>query len=305
RIAPLMEKLGMKEGEVIESGLVSYQIENAQRRVETHNFDIRKQLLDYDNVMNKQREVVYKLRDEVLFGESVSEQIKAMIAEDVAEQVGAALADETDYQTWNLIELSAYLERTFAITWKPTPDETSRISKKSLERDLLKAAMDIYARRPADFTGYDFREVEKMVMLQMIDKAWKNHLYDLDHLKKAIFLRSYAQKDPKVEYQKESFRYFEALLGRVREQTVEYVFRVEAPKAPAPPPPIIAVHPEASEAEALAEPARVANPASPRSFLSGGGVSAPRSLQSIGRNDPCYCSSGKKYKKCHGADSPN
>jgi preprotein translocase subunit SecA len=307
RIAPLMEKLGMKEGEVIESGLVSYQIENAQRRVETHNFDIRKQLLDYDNVMNKQREVVYKLRDEVLFGESVSEQIKAMISEDVAEQVEAAITDDEDYQKWNLLELSAYLERTYAIAWNPTPEDASRLSKGSLKADLLKAAMDIYARRPTDFTGYDFREVEKMVMLQMIDKAWKNHLYDLDHLKKAIFLRSYAQKDPKVEYQKESFRYFEALLGRVREQTVEYVFRVEAPKAPVAPPPVIAVHPKASDTsgEDATEPTttRVVKAAAPKSILSGGGSPAPRGLQTIGRNDPCYCGSGKKYKKCHGADS--
>jgi preprotein translocase subunit SecA len=146
-------------------------------------------------------------------------------------------------------------------------------------------------------------------MLQMIDKAWKNHLYDLDHLKKAIFLRSYAQKDPKVEYQKESFRYFEALLGRVREQTVEYVFRVEAPQAP-PPPPIIAVHPEAIEGEVLSaghpvESVRSAKPAAAKSILSSGGAALPNGIQSIGRNDPCYCGSGKKYKKCHGADSPN
>jgi len=309
RIAPLMEKLGMKEGEVIESGLVSYQIENAQRRVETHNFDIRKQLLDYDNVMNKQREVVYKLRDEVLFGESVSEQIKAMISEDVSEQVEVSLEGD-DSSSWNLIELSAYLERTFAIVWNPTPEEASRLSKGNLKADLLKAVMEIYARRPGDFTGYDFREVEKMVMLQMIDKAWKNHLYDLDHLKKAIFLRSYAQKDPKVEYQKESFRYFEALLSRVREQTVEYVFRVEAPKAPVAPPEVVAVHPQSpgpdtSGEDPTPELAHEARPAAPRSILSGGGVAVPNSIQSIGRNDPCYCGSGKKYKKCHGADAPN
>ncbi len=308
RIAPLMEKLGMKEGEVIESGLVSYQIENAQRRVETHNFDIRKQLLDYDNVMNKQREVVYKLRDEVLFGETVSAQIQAMIQEDVAEQVDAAITDDLHPESANLIELTAYLERTFAITWNPSAEDASRLSKESLKRDLLKAAMDIYARRPGDFTGYDFHEVEKMVMLQMIDKAWKNHLYDLDHLKKAIFLRSYAQKDPKVEYQKESFRYFEALLSRVREQTVEYVFRVEAPKAPPPPPEIVAVHPQASGSDTagedtVAETTHAVRSSAPKSILSSGGVAASRSLQSIGRNDPCYCGSGKKYKKCHGADS--
>ena len=309
RIAPLMEKLGMKEGEVIESGLVSYQIENAQRRVETHNFDIRKQLLDYDNVMNKQREVVYKLRDEVLFGDSVSEQIKAMITEDLEEQVEAAIPDESDSGKWNLLELSAYLERTFAVAWNPTPEEASRLSKEILKRELLKSAMDVYSRRPGDFTGYDFKEVEKMVMLQMIDKAWKNHLYDLDHLKKAIFLRAYGQKDPKVEYQKESFRYFEALLGRVREQTVEYVFRVEAPKAPPPPPPAVALHAHEpagdTSGEDEPEDRRPSGPpVTTRSILSGGAAAVvPNGIQSIGRNDPCYCGSGKKYKKCHGADS--
>ncbi|MEK7388184.1 MAG: preprotein translocase subunit SecA [Elusimicrobiota bacterium] len=304
RIAPLMEKLGMKEGEVIESGLVSYQIENAQRRVETHNFDIRKQLLEYDNVMNKQREVVYKLRDEVLFGDSVTEQVRAMIEEDLASQIEMTMPDENDQKSWNFLELTAYLERTFSIEWQPNTEDISRLSKARLKRDLLKTAMEVYERRPAEFTGYDFKEVEKMVLLQMIDKAWKNHLYDLDHLKKAIFLRAYGQKDPKVEYQKESFRLFEALLGRVREQTVEYVFRVEAPKAVPPPPPVLAVHPEAvhSGASESAAEARLAKPAAPKSLLTAG--RAPADIQRIGRNDPCYCGSKKKYKKCHGADSP-
>ena len=236
RIAPLMEKLGMKEGEVIESGLVTYQIENAQRRVETHNFDVREQLLDYDNVMNKQREVVYKLRDEVLFGESVSEQIRAMISEDVSEQIDLLLPGD-DHAAWNTAELAAYLERAFGIAWSAAPAEAAREGRDGLKARFTRAAMEIYERRPSEFEGYDFREVEKMVLLQMIDKAWKGHLYDLDHLKKSIFLRAYGQKDPKVEYQKESFRLFEAMLARVREQTVEYAFRVEAPKAPPPPAP--------------------------------------------------------------------
>ncbi|MBI3288168.1 MAG: preprotein translocase subunit SecA, partial [Elusimicrobia bacterium] len=286
RIAPLMEKLGMKEGEVIESGLVSYQIENAQRRVETHNFDIRKQLLDYDNVMNKQREVIYKLRDEVLFGESVTEQVRAMVEEDLAAQIELAMPDEQDQQSWNLLELAAYLERTFAIEWSPTPEEASRLSKEGLKRDLIKAAFDVYERRPEEFSGFDFREIEKMVLLQMLDKAWKNHLYDLDHLKKAIFLRAYGQKDPKVEYQKESYRLFEALIERVREQTVEYVFRVEAPKAPPPPPVIVAAHPEAADGGevAVAEAPRSVRTAAPKGLLSGG---AMPDLEKIGRNDPC------------------
>ncbi len=312
RIAPLMEKLGMEEGEVIESALVSYQIENAQRRVETHNFDIRKQLLDYDNVMNKQREVIYSLRDRVLFGESVAPQIRLMIAEDVAAEVDAAAKGHDDARDWDVATLSAYLERTFGLEWKPSSDDLKGLSTEALKKELTKAALDIYARRPEEFSGYDFKEVEKMILLQMIDKSWKGHLYDLDHLKKAIFLRAYGQKDPKLEYQKESFQMLDAMIERIREQTVEYVFKVEAPKAP--PPPSIPETPPAGEPlpDLMTDdpgtglpppPPPPAKPAAPgRSVLSGanGGNGLP-DIQKIGRNDPCFCGSGKKYKKCHGA----
>ncbi|HEX4047670.1 MAG TPA: preprotein translocase subunit SecA, partial [Elusimicrobiota bacterium] len=173
KIAPLMERLGMQEGEVIESGLVSYQIENAQRRVETHNFDIRKQLLDYDNVMNKQREVIYKLRDNVLFGASVSHQIRAMIVEDIASEVDIAVGKSQDATAWDVATLGAYLERTFGLEWAPTKEELRGLTDETLKKELTKAALDIYARRPEEFSGYDFKEVEKMILLQMIDKAWK------------------------------------------------------------------------------------------------------------------------------------
>ncbi|HXT02227.1 MAG TPA: preprotein translocase subunit SecA [Elusimicrobiota bacterium] len=313
KIAPLMERLGMQEGEVIESGLVSYQIENAQGRVETHNFDIRKQLLDYDNVMNKQREVVYKLRDNVLFGTSVSPQILAMIKEDVASEVEIASAGKDDAHEWDIASLSGYLERTFGLEWAPSKDDLNGLTTEKLKTELTKAALDIYARRPAEFSGYDFKEVEKMILLQMIDKAWKGHLYDLDHLKKAIFLRAYGQKDPKLEYQKESAEMLIAMIDRIRESTVEYVFRVEAPKAP--PPPSIPETPPAGEPQpdgmrndpATGLPEPPAPPARPaavgRGVLSGGGaaVKALPDIQKIGRNDPCFCGSGKKFKKCHGA----
>jgi preprotein translocase subunit SecA len=302
RLAPLMEKLGMQEGEVIESGLVSYQIENAQRRVETHNFDVRKQLLDYDNVMNKQREVVYSLRDTVLFGDTVTDKVLAMIGEDIAEQVELALKDEKDPRTWDLPSLTAYLERTFGILWEPKENDVLRMGKAQLIAELTKGALEIYEKRPADFEGWDFRDVEKMIMLQMIDKSWKGHLYDLDHLKKSIGLRSYAQKDPKIEYQKESFRLFEAMLGRIREQTVEYLYKVEAPKAPPPPPLPETPAPESSAApgEPARKPGAGAPPAAPKGVLS---PSVPRDISKIGRNDPCFCGSGKKYKKCHGAEA--
>jgi preprotein translocase subunit SecA len=309
RIAPLMEKLGMQEGEVIESGLVSYQIENAQRRVETHNFDIRKQLLDYDNVMNKQREVIYSLRDNILFGASVSRQIRAMIAEDIAAEVDAAAAEHDDARDWDVATLAAYLERTFGLEWAPSQDDLKGLSTEALKKELTKAALEIYARRPAEFSGYDFNEVEKMILLQMIDKSWKGHLYDLDHLKKAIFLRSYGQKDPKIEYQKESFQMLDAMIERVREQTVEYVFKVEAPKAP--PPPSIPETPPSGDPppDGMTDDPGTGLPPPPppkksiapgRGVLSGAGGNGLPDIQKIGRNDPCFCGSGKKFKKCHG-----
>jgi preprotein translocase subunit SecA len=299
RLAPLMEKLGMQEGEVIESGLVSYQIENAQRRVETHNFDVRKQLLDYDNVMNKQREVIYSLRDIVLFGDTVTDRVHAMIVDDIASQVEGAVKNEKDSRAWDLPALAAYLERTFGIVWDAQEVEVLRLGKKGLVDQLSKAALEVYARRPSEFEGWDFRDVEKMIMLQMIDKAWKGHLYDLDHLKKSIGLRSYAQKDPKIEYQKESFRMFQDMLARIGEQTVEYLFKVEAPKAP-PPPTIPEVPAPGEEPAAGAVPSKTSAPApaAPKGVLN-----VPRDISKIGRNDPCYCGSGKKYKKCHGAEA--
>jgi preprotein translocase subunit SecA len=300
RLAPLMERLGMKEGEVIESGLVSRQIEGAQRRVETHNFDIRKQLIDYDNVMNKQREVIYRLRNEILDSETFMSQVKMMIEEDLAEKIAVVAPADSYAETWDLVSLKAYLERTFGLAWEPGEDELARLDPDTLKTTLLEAALGIYGNREKEFEGYDFHEVEKMVLLQMIDKAWKNHLYDLDHLKKSIGLRAYGQKDPKIEYQKESFVLFEAMLARIREQSVEYIFKVEAPRLPPPPPALREGPPDAGEPPE-AKPAQGNGKGSLLKKHDAEPVNVPTDIQKIGRNDPCFCGSGKKYKKCHGA----
>jgi preprotein translocase subunit SecA len=315
RLAPLMEKLGMTEGEVIESPLVSRQIANAQRRVETHNFDIRKQLLDYDNVMNKQREVVYRLRNEILDSEKFTDQIKMMIEEDLDEKIAAVIPNEDAYpEAWDIPSLRSYLERSFGLDWNPTTEEVARLDKDAMRAHLLELIHAAYARRETEFEGYDFREVEKMILLQMIDKAWKGHLYDLDHLKKSIGLRAYGQKDPKIEYQKESFIMFEAMLARIREQAVEYLFKVQAPRVPAPPPAQEYIEQGPGDPLDGAPVSREAPAAEPKgngkaSLLkkSGGGAAeapkatVPTEIHKIGRNDPCFCGSGKKYKKCHGA----
>jgi len=289
RLQGIMERLGMTEGEVIESPLVTRQIGAAQRRVETHNFDIRKQLLDYDNVMNKQREVIYKLRNEILDGESVSHQVQMMIEEDLEDKLASSAPPDSHPETWDLPGLRVTLERIFGLHWGPTPEEVLRLDREALRSGLLAEIKKLYSRREKDFEGWDFREIEKMILLQMIDRAWKNHLYDLDHLKKSIGLRAYGQKDPKVEYQKESFILFEAMLSRIREQSVEYVFRVQAPRQPPPPPRIV-------QEEALPKPSADGK----GSFLKKTAAPVPTEVRKLGRNDPCYCGSGKKYKKCHG-----
>ncbi|MDD5656032.1 MAG: preprotein translocase subunit SecA [Elusimicrobia bacterium] len=299
RLSSVMERLGMKEGEVIESALVSRQIEGAQRRVETHNFDIRKQLKDYDDVMNKQREVIYKLRNQVLDHDSITGQVKLMIQEDVESKLAEIAPGDSYPEAWDLAGLKAYLERTFGLDWE-IPAQASALEREALRAQLLEAARRRYDERDKDFEGFDFREVERMILLQMIDKAWKGHLYDLDHMKKSIGLRAYGQKDPKIEYQKESFALFEAMLSKIREQSVEYVFKVQAPRLP---PPV----PAAREARELPEPVASGRPAAaPRPQgsplrRSADADPAPRELHKIGRNDPCYCGSGKKFKKCHGA----
>jgi preprotein translocase subunit SecA len=171
------------------------------------------------------------------------------------------------------------------------------LDQETLLLDLGEKVKAAYKKRAEeDFAGFDFHEVEKMVLLQMIDQAWKNHLYDLDHMKKYIHLRAYAQKDPKVEYQRESFALFNVMLDRIREQTVEYIFRVQAPRRPPPPPPTAMVEGSADGQGPSFRPASILRP---QGF---GKAPAPAAMpKKIGRNDPCPCGSKKKYKKCCGA----
>ena len=286
RISGIMEKLGMKDGEVIESSIVTRQIEGAQRRVEGMNFDIRKQLLDYDNVMNKQRQAVYQLRNSILDGGEISERVSQMLEESLDESLAQWLPENQHVQIWDLDSLQAYLGKTFGIQLKYSRDELSKIGRDALKAELLEQIRAVYDERVKHFAEQeiDFKEIERMLMLQLIDQVWKNHLYDLDHLKKGIGLRAYGQKDPLIEYQKESFNLYQIMLTRVREQMTEYVFRIQLPPKRRLPPAGLkqqeAGKPQAKKEEPAQKPAHAAN--------------------KIGRNDPCPCGSGKKYKKCHG-----
>lgn len=288
RISAIMERLGMQEGEVIESSLVSRQIEGAQKRVEGMNFDARKHLLDYDNVMNKQRLAVYELRNAVLEGKGVPERVNQMIHEAVTERLDEFAPVHDHANLWNFPNLNIYLKKTFGFEVSYTEEEKNTLVRPALEENIFKRLDVMYASRSGEFEerGIKFAEVERLLFLQIIDQVWKNHLYELDHLKKGVGLRAYGQKDPLVEYQKESYVLFETMLQRVRDQMVEYVFRVRLPPVQVQRPPV----PQADNNKKQEQPA----------LRNGKEPVKPAKFGKVGRNDLCPCGSGKKYKKCHG-----
>jgi preprotein translocase subunit SecA len=280
RISAIMERLGMKEGEVIESRIITKQIENAQKRVEAMNFDIRKQVLDYDNVMNKQRSVIYELRNSILESDDISERVKMMIEERINSLFYEYLNPEE--KIWNFDTFNLNIKRIFGFS----VEEDNNLEK--LRENIISRVNEIYRNREFDFVqrGVNFRELERILLLQIIDHNWKNHLYELDHLKKGIFLRAYGQKDPLIEYQKESYSLFERMLNRIRDNFVEYLFKIQLP----PTPPRI-IRKEDNQSDKKKEQQKKETQNSPKPTISS---------VKVGRNDPCPCGSGKKYKKCCG-----
>jgi preprotein translocase subunit SecA len=286
KMSIVMQKLGLKEGDDIQLPWLSKAVERAQKKVEGMNFDVRKQLIDFDNVMNKQREAVYRLRNEILDGKDISETIKDMIKESVEEKINTCAVGKYA-QEWDWVSIDAWLPRTFGIEYEvENKDEINFLTKQALEADIYKKAICAYEKRKEEVTPDLMAQMEAMVLLQMIDSSWRDHLYELDQLRRCIGFRAYAQKDPKVEYQKESFILFESMMKRIRENTIEYVFKIEA--------------------EANIEPQEIdAQQANPnfnfvKKLDSKKYKITPKDLSKIGRNDLCPCGSGKKYKKCCG-----
>jgi preprotein translocase subunit SecA len=336
RISGLMQKLGMEEGVPIEHGMVTRAIERAQKQVEAQNFSVRKHLLEYDDVMNKQRENIYALRRQILEGqirlqdedghEEVlgSREYLMMLAEDILDSAIETFAARTaDFDAWDLDALRLEVNRVFAID-AAALDFTDRTSDEI--RDLLWAQIAASYDEKEKLVGREvLQRVERDIMLQIVDSQWKDHLYSLDHLKEGIGLRGYGQRDPLVEYKKESFALFQAMKERVDEEIVRYlwwlrpVMNEEAPVVRRPaarrPPPLILNDPSAAAPSpfggARAQTAE-ASPFAPapgrhdkRPARVGGDDATPKTVRrdepKVGRNDPCPCGSGKKYKKCHGA----
>ncbi|OGS27411.1 MAG: preprotein translocase subunit SecA [Elusimicrobia bacterium RIFOXYB2_FULL_48_7] len=292
RMSGLMEKLGMKEGENIEHPWISKAIENAQRKVEGMNFDIRKQLLEYDNVMNKQREAIYSLRNEILEGEDISQQIKDMVTESIDEKI-EQWATKKHPEEWDWQSLALWLKRVYNIEMQLSQDEIVKFDVQLLRETLEEKIMAVFNAREENFGKDTMRELERMVLLHMMDTAWREHLYELDQLKKGIGLRGYGGKDPLIEYQQEAFKIFSQMMIRIRESTVEYAFKIQPVtqtirrSAPA------GQNPNAPKLRIPSVPTRAQQ--SPKEI--------PTIANKLGRNDPCPCGSGKKYKKCCGAQA--
>jgi len=286
RITGIMEKLGMEEGEPIEHNLISRAIENAQSRVEGHNFDIRKQLIEYDDVMNQQREVIYRQRREALAGKSLKPSILEMIREKAEEIAGLFAEERVPADEWDLKGLKAAVYKQFNFRLPDFDAETlDGLNRDGLAELIYEDAVELYEQREAAVGEEDFRQLERVVMLQTVDNLWKDHLLSMDHLKEGIGLRGYAQQDPLVIYKKEGYEMFQEMIHRIKEETLGILFRIQIA--------------EPEKIETIRRP-----PEQQMVFSAGGDGEKPKPAKrangKIGRNAPCPCGSGKKYKKCCG-----
>ncbi len=293
RLSGIMDKLGMEEDEPIEHSMISKAIENAQRKVEGHNFDIRKHLLEYDDVMNKQREVIYSQRREVLQGDNIKPIIEDMIS-DLVHGVVQGVADEkTPSEDWDWDWFFNRVSELFNIDLAWNKTERTDLDRQTL-LEKLEAEVEAKYRRQEEQNGIDqMRHLERMVLLQMVDTLWKEHLLNMDHLKEGIGLRGYGQKNPLDEYKKEGFDLFMNMIESVKEQTVGTLMRIQLVRED---------ELERLEEERRREKERELEMAR---RASGGGEEEARkpirrSGEKVGRNAPCPCGSGKKYKKCCG-----
>jgi preprotein translocase subunit SecA len=295
RVSQLMLKLGMEEGVPIEHGMVTRAIANAQKKVEAHNFEIRKQLLEYDDVMNKQREVIYQHRHAVLAGQSLKDDIHDMMDSMVDSAMAVYCPVEQYPEEWDMKGLAEMMQGQFGldITEGKHDDGASLrdLGREALIDDLKKLAHEAYEHKEQELGSDLMRFLEKTFMLQVVDHHWKDHLLGMDHLRDGIGLRGYGQKDPLIEYKKEGYDLFAGMMERIKSDALERLFRVQAvrsegPEESVPPPPVI------SRPQPTLTLNRGDEPAAPQT--------AQRSDDKVGRNDPCPCGSGKKYKKCHG-----
>jgi len=300
RIATIMERLGLKEGEVIQHPMITRSVERAQRKVEENNYGIRKRLLEYDNVMNQQREVIYTRRRRALVSDRIKEDVY-----DLVEESAQKLVDKY-YEAGDRAGMQEELRTQLLVDFPIDPQRFQDLGPKGVEGEIVKAALEFYRRKEERLGKEIMGKIEKMVTLQVIDERWKDHLREMDDLKEGIHLRAYGQKDPLVEYKTEGFRMFMDLLDLVNSEMVTTVFKLyPAPTQELPmrqmhrPQQMHLMHDATAGLgyQGNREPAPGeggAQPAKP------GKVQTVHVGEKVGRNDPCPCGSGKKYKKCCG-----
>lgn len=292
RISGIMDKLGMEEDEPIEHAMISKAIENAQKKVEGHNFDIRKHLLEYDDVMNKQREVIYQQRREVLGSENVTEVLRDMIEDLIDDVVDEFAQEKLSSEDWSWEGFEERMVEYFHIQPNWSEEDRNDLTAASFREKITKLVDDAYASQVANNGEEAQRHLERVILLQMVDNHWKDHLLSMDHLKEGIGLRGYGQKNPLDEYKKEGFKLFHNMIETVKVQTVSTLMRVRVVRE--------------DDVDKFEEERRRRQEQQVQMNKGAAGEDRPtpqtikREGDKVGRNDPCPCGSGKKYKKCHG-----
>ena len=288
RMASIMDRLGMEDGQPIEHNLISKAIENAQKKVEGHNFDIRKHLLEYDDVMNKHREIIYSLRKDILVGEGLEDIVQSMIDEKVSSFIERSIDPKEAPEDWDIKGLKENLTRLFGFRPIIDPEDMGTeafqdLKVESLTDMIMNQVRTAYQQRKKEFGGDDLKSLERFIMLQIIDNEWVRHLQDMEHMKEGIGLRGYGQLDPLREYQKEGYALFEELMDRIREETLTMLSRIQIRRE---------------------RPAEVPKKKKGIQYSHDDGGGKPETIRregkKVGRNAPCPCGSGKKYKKCCG-----
>jgi len=298
RVTGLMQRLGMEEGEAIEHPWVSKAIENAQRKVEGHNFDMRKQLLEYDDVANDQRKVIYTQRNELMVLDDISDSIEAIRFDVVNNIINTYVPPQSIEEQWDLAGLEEAIEGDFGISadvrgWLK---EDSSLHEESLREKIFNVVTDAYKDKENEFGAETVRQIEKHVMLQVLDTQWKEHLAMMDQLRQGIHLRGYAQKNPKQEYKRESFEMFTDMLERIKHEVVTVLSRVQIRSDDE----LEAI--EAQRRQSSGDIEYQHEDASAMGTTESEEEHTPfvRNEKKVGRNEPCPCGSGKKYKQCHG-----
>jgi preprotein translocase subunit SecA len=281
RIGSVMERLGIPDDQPIEHSLISKSIETAQKQVESQNFSIRKHVLEYDDVMNKQREVIYAERNRILDGNDLHDQVLDIIGEVVAEVVARYTQKNTYAEEWDWKGLHESLSALFPYKLKQEELDMHSLSQDELTVMLQDQAEEAYLSREKELGAEILRELERWVMFQIVDARWREHLNEMDYLKEGIGLRAIGQRDPLIEYKAEAFDLFQNMISGIKEDFVRYIFHLQPVVEEERPQRYLKVAPEKQHAASKGDI---------------GGWEGKK----IGRNDPCPCGSGKKYKKCHG-----